>query len=128
MQLILNHGRHKGRQIVSARAIDTMASSQIGDLTVQAIDSADPSMARPFPAGAGKDRFGLGFQIETAPTRPGMRHAGTLSWAGIFNTHFWIDPDRGIAAAVLMQMLPTNDPEVVALLTAFERAVYERVR
>jgi CubicO group peptidase (beta-lactamase class C family) len=128
MQLFLNRGRHKGRQIVSERTIDLMISNQIGPLTVQAIDSADGLVARTFPEGAGKDGFGFGFEIETPPSAPGRRSPGTLSWAGIFNTHFWIDPARGVAAAVLMQMLPANDPAVVDLLTAFERTVYDRLR
>lgn len=124
MQLFLTRGTHRGRRIVSESAIDLMSTNQIGPLTVQPVNSPDPLMTRTFPAGAGKDHFGLGFQIETPPSAAGRRSPGSLSWGGIFNTHFWIDPARGVAAAALMQMLPINDQAVVDLLAAFERTVY----
>lgn len=84
-----------------------------------------PSVARPFPIGAGKDRFGFGFQIEAAPPVAGLRGIGSLSWGGIDNTHFWIDPHAGIAAAVLMQVLPYYDERALNVLRGFERLVYE---
>jgi len=89
--------------------------------------SADPARARPFPIGAGKDKFGFGFQIETAPAEKGLRSAGSLSWGGIFNTHFWIDPQRQIAAVVLMQVLPYYDDSSMRVLRGFERLVYLHV-
>jgi len=128
MRLFL-HGEHPARRRVpAARTIELMSTNQIGPLTVQAVDSADPLTAQSFPANAGKDKFGFGFQIETAPSSAGMRSPGSLSWAGIFNTHFWIDPASGVAAAVLLQLLPANDAAVVELLTTFERALYQRLR
>jgi CubicO group peptidase (beta-lactamase class C family) len=53
-----------------------------------------------------------------------MRSAGSLSWGGIFNTHFWIDPQRGIAAVVLMQVLPYYDVKALDVLRGFERQLY----
>jgi len=71
--------------------------------------------------------FGFGFQIETAPAEKGLRSVGSLSWGGIFNTHFWIDPQRQIAAVVLMQTLPYYDDEALKVLRGFEREVYRQV-
>ena len=42
-----------------------------------------------------------------------MRSIGSLSWGGIFNTHFWIDPHRSMAAVVLMQTLPYYDARAI---------------
>jgi hypothetical protein len=42
---------------------------------------------------------------------PGKRSAGSLSWGGINNTYFWVDPSRGIAGVILMQFLPFADPQ-----------------
>jgi hypothetical protein len=71
---------------------------------------------------------GYGDEVgRTAPVRrwlhavPGGRSAGSLAWAGLGNTYFWIDPARG---RHLMQLLPFADPKALALLDAFERAVY----
>jgi CubicO group peptidase (beta-lactamase class C family) len=71
----------------------------------------------------GYDRFGLGFL--TGRRLAGKRSAESLSWAGINNTYFWIDPRRGVAAVVLMQMLPFADAKALAVADAFESGVYE---
>ena len=119
VQLILNRGMHGRTRIVSERGVRLMLSNQIGSLRVQS-QPASP----PFPIGAGKDTFGFGFQIEGAPATRGLRSVGSGSWGGIFNTHFWIDPQRQRAGVVLMQFLPYYDSAALAVLRDFERAVY----
>lgn len=127
MQVFLNGGRGGATRLVSERSLRLMTTNQIGSLVVPEQPSADPARARPFPIGAGKDKFGFGFQIETAPVEKGLRSAGSLSWGGIYNTHFWIDPERQIAAVVLMQVLPYYDSASLQLLRGFERLVYQHV-
>jgi CubicO group peptidase (beta-lactamase class C family) len=106
-----------------------MMSNQIGSLVVAQQPSAVPTLARPFPIGAGKDRFGFGFQIETAPVaEKGMRSVGSLSWGGIYNTHFWIDPRRQIVVVVLMQLLPYYDEASLKIVRGFEHLVYQQLR
>jgi CubicO group peptidase (beta-lactamase class C family) len=128
MQLFLNGGRHGERRLVGERTLAMMMSNQIGRLTVVEQPTADPARAKPFPIGAGKDTFGFGFQIETAPSDPSMRSVGSVSWGGIYNTHFWIDPRRHIAAVVLMQLLPYYDEASMRMLRGFERLVYQELR
>ena len=122
MRLFLNGGRHGTARLVREETIRMMVINQIGQLTVARQVAADPLIAREF--GMGKDKFGFGFQIETEPSERGMRTPGSLSWAGILNTHFWVDPRKQIAAVVLMQLLPAYDDRVVDLLQGFERLVY----
>jgi CubicO group peptidase (beta-lactamase class C family) len=110
------------------RTIKVMTSNQIGRLTVERQPAANPALTSPFPIGAGKDRFGFGFQIETAPASTGMRSAGSLSWGGIYNTHFWVDPHRQVAVAVLMQVLPFYDEACLKMVRGFERLVYQQLR
>jgi CubicO group peptidase (beta-lactamase class C family) len=124
MQLFLNRGRVGSTRLVSEHTIDVMTSNQLGSIKVTEQPAADPTLARPFPIGAGKDTFGFGFQIEARPAAAGLRSIGSLSWGGIFNTHFWIDPHKGIAAVVLMQLLPYYDPRALEVLRGFEREVY----
>jgi methyl acetate hydrolase len=100
-------------------------------VVVEEQPSAEPALARPFPFGGGKDAFGFGFQIEVARAgrpEPGLRAPGSGSWGGINNTHFWIDPRTGIAAAVLMQVLPYYDEAAMDVLRSVERLVYQHVR
>ena len=68
----------------------------------------------------------LGFMITTDAV-PGKRSAGSLSWGGINNTYFWVDPTRGIAGVILMQFLPFSDTKALAVYDAFERAAYQLV-
>jgi methyl acetate hydrolase len=128
MQLFLNGGRAGSARLVSESTIRTMFANQIGHLVVERQPSVDPARAKPFPFGGGKDAFGFGFQIEAAPAASGLRSAGSASWGGINNTHFWIDPQRQIAATVLMQMLPYYDDAAIDVLRSVERLVYQHLR
>ena len=59
---------------------------------------------------------------ETAPTGPS---AGSLAWAGLANTYFWIDPSKNIAGVILMQLLPFADPQALQTFAEFESRVYK---
>ncbi len=120
MQLILNGGRIGTVRLLREHTVTMMTTNQIGALTVVEQPSVSPEILRPFPSGAGKDKFGFGFQIEQPPASPGMRSAGSVSWGGVFNTHFWIDPRRSVAAVVLMQVLPYYDPRAMGVVRGFE--------
>ena len=98
--MFLNGGKlgrcaHPEREVVQADGPD-----QIGAIFVQTQpDRACRRAAKPFPLGAGHDKFGLGFQIaQQAPGSAPYRSPGSMSWAGIFNTEFWIDPRNTSAA------------------------------
>ena len=56
-------------------------------------------------------KWGLSFLINTAKTPEG-RSPGSLAWAGLANTYFWIDPARNVAGVILMQLLPFADGEM----------------
>lgn len=123
IRMFLNGGQLDGRRIISQRSVHLMSENQIGPLYVVQQASALAAMARPFPLGAGRDKFGLGFQV-AAGGDADHRRAGSLSWAGIYNTEFWIDPKAGIGAVLLLQYLPFYDERAIRTLQAFEAAVY----
>ena len=129
LRLFLNGGRHGGTRLVGADSIRLMTSNQIAPLVVQEQPSANAATSKPFPIGAGKDAFGFGFQIETDPVADrGLRSAGSYSWGGIDNTHFWVDPQKQIAAVVLMQVLPFYDDACLEVLRGFEKMAYQQLR
>lgn len=127
LQVFLNGGQHGATRIASERSVRAMMSNQIGRLAVERQPVASAERAKPFPFGAGKDTFGFGFQIETEPAEKGLRSAGSVSWGGIYNTHFWVDPNRRIAGVVLMQLLPYYDAAAIEVLRGFERLVYSTI-
>jgi methyl acetate hydrolase len=55
---------------------------------------------------------------------PGARRAGTGAWAGLLNTHFWVDRTTGITAAIYSQTLPFVTEPAISLYQAFEGALY----
>tara|TARA_B100000949_G_scaffold174857_1_gene155600 strand:- start:37 stop:213 length:177 start_codon:yes stop_codon:yes gene_type:complete len=57
-----------------------------------------------------------------------MRSVGSMAWGGLFNTKFWIDRDKNIAAVLLMQLLPFEDRDAVTVLDNFERRVYQHLQ
>jgi CubicO group peptidase (beta-lactamase class C family) len=124
MQMILNRGRAGKDRILEARTVDLMATNQIGELGAGRLMSFRPDRSAEVDLHPGAvDKWGLGFLINTTAYEKG-RSAGSLAWAGIDNTFYWIDPKRGICATVMMQFLPFVDKEAVGLLGDFERSVY----
>jgi methyl acetate hydrolase len=55
---------------------------------------------------------------------PGMRRVGSGAWAGLFNTHFWVDRKTGVTGAIYSQTLPFVEPPVLAIYADFEKALY----
>jgi CubicO group peptidase (beta-lactamase class C family) len=102
-----------------------MEQNHIGAVGVPAQKTALPERSDDFSFIAdGRDKWGLGFLV-TADAVPGKRSAGSLSWGGINNTYYWLDPTRGITGVILMQFLPFADRKALSLYDAFERGVYQ---
>jgi methyl acetate hydrolase len=126
MRMLLNGGRLGNVRILSAKTLHLMEENQIGPVFVSLQPVGQPDSTRPFPLGAGHDKFGLGFQIASdGPDAAKYRRAGSLSWAGLFNTEFWVDPHSGIGGVLLMQYLPFYDESAIRTLRDFEAAVYQ---
>jgi methyl acetate hydrolase len=124
MRMFLNRGELDGARVLSENSVTQMSQNQIGDIFVQRQVSTNTAISRDFPLGAGEDKFGLGFQITGRDSGGLSRSAGSLAWAGLFNTEFWIDPSAGLAATLLVQTLPFYDEGALAALAEFEGAVY----
>jgi methyl acetate hydrolase len=126
IQLFLNDGRApNGTRLLSEATVALMGGNHIGAIFVEQQPAALPALSEPFPLGAGRDKFGLGFQITGLHDDPFARSPGSMSWAGIFNTEFWIDPERSLGGILLMQYLPFYDATAIATLQGFERRVYQ---
>ena len=59
---------------------------------------------------------------------PNGRSAGTVSWAGIFNTYYWIDPAKRVGGVIMTQILPFADERAVKLYGQFESSVYNALK
>lgn len=124
LRMLLNRGSLEGTRILAPETVAGMTRNQIGGLRAGHVPTVLPAFALEtnwFPEQS--PGWGLGFMINPEPG-PDGRAANSLAWAGIANTYFWIDPASDVAAVLLMQHLPFADPAALALLAAFERAVY----
>ena len=129
IRLFLNDGvTADGQRLLSSASVTQLRQNQLGNVHVALMDEPSPALSRAFPLGADRDGFGLGFQITGEHDEPGVRAPGSMSWAGIFNTEFWIDPDNGIGAVLLLQYLPFYDPDAIELLQGFEAETYTQLR
>ena len=126
VRMFLNNGELDGARVLKAETVALMGQNHIGAVSVPALKSALPRSADFTFIDDGKDKWGLGFLI-TANQAPGKRSPRSLSWGGINNTFFWIDPSRGIAGVIMMQYLPFADTKALAVYDAFERGAYRLV-
>ncbi len=126
VRMLLNGGELDGARVLKAETVALMGQNHIGAVSVPALKTALPRSADFSFIADGRDKWGLGFLI-TVDQVPGKRSPGSLSWGGINNTYFWIDPSRGIAGVILMQYLPFADAKALAVYDAFERGAYQLV-
>ena len=127
MKTLLNEGKFEGKHILSAGTVKLMSENQMGALRVPQMRSTDYFLSADadFLPGIEKS-WGLSFLINEE-NNPGGRDKGSLSWAGLCNTYFWIDSTNEIAAALLCQLLPFAHPPVIELLSRFEKAIYKNL-
>lgn len=123
-QMILNKGRGNGHQVLKPETVALMGQNHIGDLNMTKMTTSAPPYSNDvdlYPDMPKK--WGLSFMINTAKTPEG-RSAGSLAWAGLANTYYWIDPARDVAGVILMQVLPFADHKCLETFAGFERGVY----
>ena len=123
-RMILGGGTLEGSRVLEAKTVAAMSQNQMGDLFVTPMPAAPPfSNAVDWWPGV-PCKWGLSFLINTLPTPQG-RSAGSLSWAGLANSYYWIDPVKKVTGAVSTQILPFYDGPVVQLFNDLETAVYQ---
>jgi len=129
VRMLLNGGTLGHAKILSPASVKLMGQNAMGSIFVQLQPDADKQRTKPFPLGAGKDKFGLGFQLAADdPATKGFRSPGSMSWAGIFNTEFWVDPVKNIGGVHMMQLLPFYDDGAIRALRGFEQTVYRELK
>ncbi len=127
LRMLLNHGTLNGKRILSEESVKTMFEPNSGTVVVKEQQSMNLSLSRNFPTGAGKDKWGLGFQLASEKL-PNRRSPGSGTWAGVFNTHFFIDPIKELGVIVMMQTLPFYDDTSMTVYGGVEETVYKNLK
>ena len=101
-----------------------MARNQVAPLRAGFMGSAMPDLAQPYDTFPDQHTgWGLGFLINPEQG-PNGRAPGSLAWAGIFNSYYWIDPANGVGGVMMSQLAPFGDAGALGFFGALERTAY----
>jgi CubicO group peptidase (beta-lactamase class C family) len=125
LQMLMNGGTFNGVQILKPESVAMIHQNQIGDIEMKTLPTALPAVSKDlnfFPHTPHKFGFAVDVNTEQGPAG---RSAGSMCWAGLFNTHWWVDPNRKVAGTIMFQILPFLDDTVMDLYAKLERATYD---
>jgi methyl acetate hydrolase len=124
LQAFLNSGSLNGAQILKPATVALMSSNQTGDIAAGLMKSTSPALSNDVDFFPGvRLRWAFGHMINLDPVKEG-RKAGSLTWAGLYNTYYWIDPASNVAGVIMMQILPFADVRALDHYRKFERGIY----
>jgi methyl acetate hydrolase len=123
LQALLNGGSLRETSILRPETVALMAENQIGNLKAGILKTTNPALSKDVDLFPGVQlRWGLGHMINIDPVSGG-RKAGSLTWAGLLNTYYWIDPTMRIAGVIMMQILPFADRQALQTYRQFEHGI-----
>jgi len=123
-RMIMQDGSFKGVQVLRPETVALMSQNHIGPIEVGVFKTAMPALSHDIELFPGMSKkWGLSFLINTQPAPTG-RSAGSLAWAGLANTYFWIDRTKRVCGVFLSQLLPFYDPAAIDVFGRFETEVY----
>ena len=118
---------HGGKGILKPETVALMGENHIGSLPAGVLKTANPPLTNDVDFFPGQRvRWGLAYMLTLDPG-PNGRSAGSVTWAGIFNTYYWLDPAKRVAGVIMTQILPFADLPTLGVYGGFERGVYAAV-
>ena len=108
--------------------VSSMFRNQIGNLAISPLKSFNKSLALDYEIYPHAEKhWGYGLLINNEPIG-NKRAAGSGSWAGVFNTYFWIDHKNDLAGVFLTQILPCYSPQLLKAFDSFETLSYQQLK
>ena len=128
LQMLLNGGSWNGVRLLKSETVAEMNKNHTGTIPAGIMKTQNPGLSNDVDLFPGAEiRWGLGYMLNMQPG-PNGRSAGTVSWGGIFNTYYWIDPSKRVTGLIMTQILPFADTRALKLYGQFERGVYEALK
>lgn len=124
LRMFLNKGALDGQRVLSERAVARLLENHMGPLKFEKMVTAAPPITAdcdPFPGTTRTHSFGF---LRNEADIPGHRRAGSQTWAGVLNTHYWFDPRSDLAGVIMTQSLPFVEAPFMEAYDAFEAAAY----
>src|SRR4030095_16001356 len=127
-QMIMQGGSLGGAQVLRRDTVDLMSQNHIAPPDIPSIKTAAPGLSNDVDLFPGMRKgWGLSFLINTQDAPTG-RSAGSLAWAGLANTYFWLGRTKRASGGLLSQLLPFYAQTAVDLFGKFETEVYRALR
>ena len=128
LQMLLRGGSHNGTRILKPETVALMGKNHTGAIQAGVLKTTTPARSNDVDFFPGAPiRWGLGYMLNMEPG-PNGRSAGTVSWGGLFNTYYWLDPAKRVTGLIMTQILPFADTKAVKLYGQFERSVYDTLK
>jgi methyl acetate hydrolase len=124
IRMLMQSGSLDGVRILRSDTVALMGQNQIDKIEVGVLRTTAPALSNNvdfFPGISLKWGFGHMINMQAVPDG---RSAGSLTWGGLYNTYYWIDPRRRIAAVFMTQVLPFADDRTLRIYRQFERGIY----
>ena len=128
LKCILNDGKHADGQILKPETIELMFKNQLADdlsLNWNLPEGGLPDFMGHFPDES--DTYGLAWAIEDSEDEL-VRNRGAVYWAGIANSYYTLDKEKGTAIVYFTQFLPFNDKVSYDFYRLFEKEVYGKMK
>ena len=128
LRMLLHGGAVNGVRLLKPETVAEMNRNSTGAIPCGVLKTENPGLSNDVDFFPGAPiRWGLAYMLNVNEG-PNGRSAGTVSWGGLFNTYYWLDPARKVTGLILTQVLPFADARVLRLYGRFESAVYEAVK
>jgi CubicO group peptidase (beta-lactamase class C family) len=128
LQMLLHGGTANGVRLLKAETVADMNRNHTGSIPCGIMKTHNPALSNDVDLFPGAEiRWGLGYMLNMQPG-PNGRSAGTVSWGGLFNTYYWLDPSRRVTGFIMTQILPFADARALRLYGQFERGVYDALQ
>jgi methyl acetate hydrolase len=128
LQMLLHDGSFNGARILKPETVALMHQNAIGEIPAGILKTQNPGRSNDVDLFPGAPiRWSLGHMLNVQ-AGPNGRSAGTVSWGGIFNTYYWLDPAKRVTGQIMTQILPFADPRALRLYGQFERSVYDALK
>ena len=128
LQMLLNGGSWNGARLLKSETVAEMNKNHTGNIPAGILKTQNPGLSNDVDLFPGAQiRWGLGYMLNMQPG-PNGRSAGTVSWGGIYNTYYWLDPSKRVTGLIMTQILPFADTRALKVYGQFERGVYEALK
>ena len=128
LQMLLNGGSFNGARLLKPETVALMNQNHVGNIPCGVLKAELRNLSNDVDFFPGADiRWGYGYMLNLQ-AGPNGRSAGTVSWGGLFNTYYWLDPVKHVTGLIMTQILPFADERAVKLYGQLERGVYDSLR